>query len=46
MHANLRRALVAAAMMCAARSASANVITDRDTKAIVAVVVDAVIDSA
>jgi hypothetical protein len=34
--------LVAAAMMCAARSA-ANVITDRDKKAIVAVVIDAAI---
>jgi hypothetical protein len=46
MYANLRRVLVAAAMMCAARSASANVITDRDKKAIVAVVIDAAIDPA
>jgi hypothetical protein len=46
MHANLRRVLVAAAMMCAARSASANVITDRDKKAIAAVVIDAAIDPA
>jgi hypothetical protein len=33
-------------MMCAARSASANVITDRDKKAIAAVVIDAAIDPA
>ena len=45
MHANLRGVLVAAARMCAARSASANV-TDRDKKAIVAVVIDAAIDPA
>jgi hypothetical protein len=37
MHANLRRVLVAVALMCAASSASANVITDWDEKAIVAV---------
>ena len=37
MHANLRRVLVTAAMMCAAPSAFANVITDWDQKGIVAV---------
>jgi hypothetical protein len=37
MHANLRRVLVTAAMMCAAPSAFANVITDWDEKGIVAV---------
>ena len=37
MHANFRRGLVAAAMMCAAPPASANVITDWDEKAIIAV---------
>ena len=42
-HANLRMVLVATAMMCAARSAAANVITDRVKLAIAAVVIDAAI---
>jgi hypothetical protein len=37
MHANLRRMLVAAALICGAPSAFANVITDWDEKAIVAI---------
>src|SRR5213594_4337198 len=37
MHANLRKVLLAATMMCAAPSATANVITDWDDKAVVAV---------
>src|SRR5207302_2468881 len=37
MHANLRKVLLAATMMCAAPSAFANVITDWDEKAVAAV---------
>src|SRR5881394_4484347 len=37
MHANLRKMLLAATMMCAAPSAFANVITDWDEKAVAAV---------
>src|SRR6267142_2328688 len=37
MHANLRKVLLAATMMCAAPSAFANVITDWDDKAVAAV---------